>query len=101
MPTMLERHIRITSVPPGGAPIWVRQEWLGLILPVTGRHEGRLADVVTHREIHRRSGGWAVEWIDAMTALEQKSAEALGWWDENVMPTQLIFSDDCCEIVPE
>ena len=31
------RTIRIISIPPGEAPLWVREKWVGLELPLT-RH---------------------------------------------------------------
>jgi hypothetical protein len=30
-------HLYVTSVPSGEAPLWVREQWLGLKLPLTGR----------------------------------------------------------------
>src|SRR5437660_9122721 len=30
-------HLRITSVPPGEAPLWVREKWVGLSLPLAQR----------------------------------------------------------------
>ena len=34
---MIAREIRITSVPPGDAPLWVREKWVGLALPLAGK----------------------------------------------------------------
>ena len=27
-------HVRITATPPGEAPLWVREKWVGLVLPL-------------------------------------------------------------------
>ena len=90
-------YIEITSVPPGGAPEEIRKEWIGLTLRVDHRNENQLADVVTGRKVNRL-GGWAVRWDDAMAALALKSVQAMEWWIENVIPMDLIFTDDCCEV---
>ena len=36
--TLTESRIRIVSVPAGQAPLWVRQKWVGLELPLSLRH---------------------------------------------------------------
>lgn len=38
--------IRITSVPPGEAPLWVREKWLGLELPIYGLALPRIYNTV-------------------------------------------------------
>ena len=91
--------IRITSVPSGGAPNWVREQWVGLVLPIAERSDGPLADVMTGRKVDRK-GGWAINWGDAMEALGQNSPEAQLWWALNINPMTLVFTDDCCEVVP-
>jgi hypothetical protein len=95
--TLSNTYIKITSMPPGGAPEKVRKAWVGLTLKVNHRNESRLADVLTGQEVDRK-GGWAVKWEDAMLVLGGKEAQAAEWWAENIVPIDLIFTDDCCEV---
>jgi hypothetical protein len=109
--------IRIIAVPRGEAPLWVREQWVGLELPVSGNpgpqtltgygvlsgppplsleqfeagHRGRLA-VVT---------GYCVSTGAAIDILEGVSAEAAEWWKSTLarsvaMPF-LMFEKECCE----
>lgn len=95
--TLSNTYIKITSTPPGGAPEEVRKAWVGLTLKVDQRNESQLADVLTGRKVNRK-GGWAVKWEDAMLVLAVRNIEAAEWWAENVVPMDLIFTDDCCEV---
>lgn len=91
--------LRITSVPPGEAPFWVRQKWVGLSLP--------LAQQCVHAHPHRTFGvlsrpknifvrilaqlfgklpkesGYIVASRTAIDLLAQTSPEAADWWRAN------------------
>ncbi|MBI4155653.1 MAG: hypothetical protein HY507_00285 [Candidatus Zambryskibacteria bacterium] len=101
---MPQCFVRIKSRPAGGAPIEIRDKWIGLILPVLDMSNNLLADVMTGKLVTDRVGGYAIRWDDAMNVLEQKHPEARKWWEENVerlrFPT-LIFDPDCCEVVAD
>ena len=99
---MPQGFIRITSRPKGGAPATVRDRWIGLVLPVEQKTDAHLEDVLTHRLITDRRGGYQVLWSDAMNVLGEHDANTRKWWEENVhgFPT-LIFDEDCCEPVPD
>ncbi len=98
---MPELNIRITARPPGGAPDHIRDQWIGVVMPATV-DTSRLADVITHRRVADRVGGYAVLWADAMEALGREHPTARRWWEENVHHfSVLIFAPECCEVVPD
>ena len=92
--------LRITSVPPGEAPLWVREQWVGLALPLVRQDESpttfltsgvlsgprtffaRMSALLSGRL--EREAGYAVKTQRAMTALAATSPEAVKWWHENV-----------------
>jgi hypothetical protein len=92
-------QILITSVPPGEAPLWVREKWVGLTLPLAGKQLTAmpfygcgvltgprgflscLAAWVTGRLV--RESGFAVASHTAIELLAIASPEAAAWWYEN------------------
>ena len=110
--------IRIIAAPPGEAPLWVRQRWVGLDLPVA-RYSGRsrflglgvltmprswlgqwLAVARGNAEL---VAGYAVEALPAVGILGESSPEAAAWWRENtphlIAPRRyLIFHEEVCRI---
>ena len=110
--------IRIIAAPPGEAPLWVREKWVGLDLPVT-RYSGQgrflALGVLTAprswlgqwiaviRGRAERVAGYMVEAVPAVGILGEKSPEAAMWWRENtphlMAPRRyLIFHEDVCRI---
>src|ERR1700704_3663149 len=91
------QRLQITSVPPGKAPLWVRERWVGLSLPlahaspiylptsgVLSGPKGFLSGVgalLTGKLKGQR--GFVVEARAAIDALAQSSPEAAQWWREN------------------
>ena len=121
MPTA-SSFIRIVSVPPGEAPLWVRERWVGLQLPLAGRDHGPrevLTSGVLSGPRNRlialwrglrgqlpRKTGYAVDAIEAVRILEQTSPVAAAWWRDNVPRLQhrrrkFLFAPSACEIVTE
>ena len=110
--------VRIIAAPPGAAPLWVRQKWVGLDLPVTryagcSRFPGFGALTLPRSWLSQwlaviRGGaemvaGYAVEAAPAVGILARKSPEAAAWWRENtphlIAPKRyLIFHEDVCRI---
>jgi hypothetical protein len=110
--------VRIVAVPPGAAPLWVRQQWVGLDLPV--RH------YVAHRKLHdsgaaSRRDSWPAQWaaifrgqaalvagyvveaVPAVSILAKVSPEAAAWWRHNsphlIAPKRyLVFHEEVCRI---
>jgi hypothetical protein len=110
--------VRIVAAPPGEAPLWVRQKWVGLDLPVA-RYAGRSRflglDVLTMPRswlgqwlavISGRAelvAGYAVEALPAVGILGERSPEAAAWWREHtphlIAPRRyLIFHEEVCRI---
>lgn len=95
-------EIRIISRPPGGAPHSIRDQWIGLVMPAQAT-DSPLADVMTRRRITNRTGGYAVPWNAAMDALGKKDPAARAWWEDLNASNhfrELIFTSDCCEVIP-
>jgi len=95
--------IKIIAVPPGQAPLWVRQKWVGMTLPVV---ENLPADTVEMGVLGGKpenSGGYPVETVVAIQGLEKKSLKAANWWKSHVNPAcmpWLSFQRAVCELVP-
>jgi hypothetical protein len=89
-------HIRIVRVPPGEAPLWVRERWVGLRLPllqrtaaprsylttgvVTGPKTLWSSLVAILRGATERIDGYAVSVTAAVEELARHSPEAASWW---------------------
>ena len=113
--------VRIIAVPPGEAPLWVREKWVGLVLPLLrwrsahtftgfGAVSGPrtcLAQIwALLRGRSQRIYGFAVDASRAVDILDRASPEAAAWWRENaaglIQPTRgLIFHAEVCQIVPD
>lgn len=92
-------EIRITDVPPGEAPEWVRQAWVGLSLPLASGEYGPRAmptgGVLTGPRgcatavLHLLTGkvrwktGYVVDAELAVCLLEENDPEAAEWWRDN------------------
>jgi hypothetical protein len=110
--------VRIVAVPPGEAPFWVRQKWVGLDLPVIryAAHRRPLAFGVpsmprswsaqwagvcrVHAEL---IAGYAVDAAPAINILAKASPGAAAWWHENtphlIAPKRyLVFHEEVCRI---
>ncbi len=88
--------LKITAVPPGEAPAWVREKWVGLELPlVDGYGEPRTLStfgVLSYPKsrfswylsrLFRRfdnETGYVVECVPAIELLAISSPEAAQWW---------------------
>jgi hypothetical protein len=114
-------NVRIISVPPGEAPLWVREKWVGLELPLTrwaspkkflgfGAVSGprtyfaQLWALFLGRA--ERIYGFPVDANRAVEILASSSPEAAAWWRDNaaefVQPKRyLIFHAEVCQIIPE
>ena len=114
------RRVRIIVIPPGEAPPWVREQWVGLELPlaqssatarsrrVFGVLSGPRGAFARWLAILRgrtgRETGFAVRILDALAVLERKSPEAAAWWRTNVphMTSPLrcfLFSESVCQVL--
>jgi hypothetical protein len=110
--------IRITSVPPGEAPLAIRQAWVGLVLPSRRKRPGRYlaAGILSGpRSIgerlkyllavrYRVQSGYIVPTLSAIEVLERSNPAAARWWRENAPHAVrarrfLLFPTECCQPV--
>lgn len=108
-------HILITSVPPGEAPHAVRQEWVGLRLPLHPNAQGLMhtqtVGVVSGRPSWWRRllgfktsalrKGYLVPYTSALEILSTRSPQAAEWWRNNTRYSAdeqacLFFHESCC-----
>jgi hypothetical protein len=92
--------LTITSTPTGEAPLWVREKWIGIELPVAQRRpeaktvrvsgvltgpKGWVARLVSRfrGEPNQRQTGYIVNTLTAFERLARHSPEALAWWRVN------------------
>jgi hypothetical protein len=90
--------VLITSVPAGEAPLWVREKWVGLELPICGPgipRTYRTVGVVSGpsslpgflfavlRRRTKKTPGYIVSGEAALIALEEVSPDAAAWWRAN------------------
>jgi hypothetical protein len=116
---MAVQYIRIVATPPGEAPLWVREKWLGLCLPVAdgrGARDAYVSGVLSGprnrflafvwRFLGRlgRRSGYAVYVRDAVRELEKTAPDAAAWWKEDAARLQapgrkFLFRTPDCEVV--
>jgi len=95
------RMIRIVSVPPGQAPEWVREQWVGLELPIIEEEQSGMQTGVLGGGA-QNIGGFRVDGLVAIKTLEAKSPKAVSWWKENapaVISNQLVFKKEVCQLI--
>ena len=113
-------RVRIFAVPPGEAPAWVREKWVGLELPLAqgfptsssrltaGVLSGPrtflavLGNLVSGR--YQRRTGFKVNVLEAIAVLEGVSPEAAKWWRVNaphlMKPSRFfLFPEHVCTVV--
>jgi hypothetical protein len=116
---MAPQYIRIVATPPGEAPLWVREKWVGLCLPVAdgrGSREAYVSGVLSgprNRFIAfawrffgklSKQSGYAVYVRDAVSELEKTAPEAAAWWRQDTQRLQaagrkFLFRAPYCELV--
>ena len=93
------RFLTITSVPDGEAPVWVRQKWVGLRLPLrtqsltpgvfrgvgvlTGPRTMLSAIISLLTRRGRKTEGYLVDVLEAVAVLEEVHPDAAAWWKTN------------------
>jgi hypothetical protein len=110
--------IRITRPPLGEAPLWVREAWVGLELPLarpilrkwysvgvlTGAKSrlGQIWGIITGRI--EKTSGYPVIAKEAVDLLAAKNEAAVAWWRQNAVHllngrALFIFDVGACEVV--
>ncbi len=111
------RTIRIIGVPPGEAPLWVREKWVCLELPLS-RHSAPGAFYVygalsiphgwlaqwwgVIRGQAEKVPGYAVESLGAVDILAASNPDAAAWWRKHaphlIGPRRyLVFHEHVCQ----
>jgi hypothetical protein len=100
--------VRFTSAPRGGAPLLIREQWIGVEVPCLFSHDGSpqagdsLHDVVTGMEIPDYPGYIILQTM-AIEALRKKSPEAADHWNKAGFPLRplaiFLFSLESAEVV--
>jgi len=108
------------QVPAGEAPLWVREKWVGLELPLAGGDK-EPRDFYTSGVLSgprnrliaawwgllgrlKPQSGYAVDVNGALAILEKSAPEAASWWRGNVprllvKKRKFLFHKSVCEIV--
>ena len=92
--------IRITSVPPGFAPEHIREQWVGVTIPMPSAQELAEHPVSEMRIGNDNLDGYLVFREKAIEALlEADKQEAALFWDDLLVGKYLQFKKDVCEVV--
>jgi len=115
-------RIRIIAVPPGEAPQWVREKWVGLELPLASRTAAArtgwtsgvlsgprgLVSTIARLLSGRleRKTGFLVRVEPALAALEQAVPEAAAWWRSHVPHLMkpwksFMFHEHVCHLIED
>lgn len=113
------RFVRILALPPGDAPEWVRESWVGLDLPLSSRRgASRVAATVGVLTGPRnalgqlfapllgkttRQRGYAVKVSEAIVILQVAHPDAAEWWRTNTphlfrRSTSFLFAESVCKL---
>lgn len=110
--------VRIIGAPAGAAPLWVREQWIGLELPIDPPH---VVEMRVWTDFSLKGPltpwmallgwltgklstwkGYVVDVDTAVSILSIKHPEAAAWWRENVphmMGKTFIFDEPACKPV--
>jgi len=101
-------QIRIVGVPPGEAPQNIREQWVGLVLPLAPdfptTFQTETFGVVSGEEDDEPTIGYVVDFEAAMAVLAGNSPDAVSWWREHASyllgeDGTLVFDEYVCEMV--
>jgi hypothetical protein len=119
--TQQARSIRVIAIPPGEAPLWVREKWVGLELPLADAkntaQEAFTSGVLSAGPRNRFlaiiwgllgrlkvQSGYPVYVKEALAILERTAPDAAMWWRENVPRLQgpkrkFLFASSVCQVI--
>ena len=100
--------IRFISAPRGGAPLHIREKWIGVEVPCLFSHDGLTLegegqrDVVTGLDVPDYPG-YIVFQTQALEALQEKSPEAVEYWNGIGFPNHdfalFLFNLESAEVI--
>ena len=95
------RYLEVFAVPPGEAPDYIKQAWIGVKLPdLNIRPSGTTSGVLSGKKVHAPGAEFIVpKWVavEALAAHSDAGARAAAWWrealgDENISWSNFSFS---------
>jgi len=93
--------IRIVKVPPGFAPPSIREQWIGVEIPLPTEDEIRENPSSRFGLGSANEDGYRVFRFKAVEALRQAGKQrAATYWSETLFGIYLVFKKDVCELVP-
>lgn len=107
----MKTRIKIISIPPGEAPFKIREQWVGveipLITPIDPNvgpmpRRGMQVGVKGGPPDPQNIGGYEVSGAIAIDCLREIAPDAASWWEEcvpSVLHADLVFSRNCCELL--
>ena len=102
------KRIRIVAIPPGEAPAQIREQWVGLVLPLSPFHlsECQVQGFGVLSGDEETMMGYVIEIEDAIAPLARKSPTAAAWWRNHVPElftegSTLVFNMEVCELMDE
>lgn len=103
----MTKHIKIVAAPtePTHAPQWFRDQWVGVILPVTKGAPPVIYGLGALGGLPKNER-YVVETEVALGELRKKSPEAARWWEARFSSDRfyglqwLVFPKKVCELVP-
>ncbi len=93
--------VLIVAPPPGEAPDWVRQAWVGLELPFENPTPGGYVGGVLSKKPTGRNG-FHVPPQTAIAILKNKDSRAAAWWLEHVDIAHMdafVFDPVACKVL--
>ncbi len=95
--------IRIVKTPPGQAPQWVREAWIGVEIPLPRQEGGGVSMGVRGGSPDSRNrGGYQVDTATAIERLRSSNRGAAEWWDQAGIAgwaSRLEFGGEFCELI--
>ena len=108
--------MEIVATPAGEAPLWVREAWVGMTLPLAPGPNGSEYEVVGVLSMGRRPSllgrlllgparrrvkGYRVPSGEAVRLLAERHADAAAWWSHNVHWVEcgvFLFDPPACRV---
>lgn len=94
------KKIRIIAVPPGFAPLAIREQWLGVEIPLATEEE--VGGFGTTYRVGSSGEGYRTTTDAAINALKDAGKEsAYEYWKgvRNATGVMLVFRKDCCMLL--
>jgi len=98
----MSKKVRIVLMPPGFAPEEIRQQWVGVEIPLIDQDEADALQDNPNWDASEQYGGSIVSTSDAIAALREAGREeAAQYWEEvqKNIGIKLRFGAEYCEIL--